>query len=271
MKKTCFYFIVIISTFLFAQCSDDEDPVPTDVISEVSIFDIGNSNDASDIYVRMGIKSASPALEIRIVIVKKAEANSINEADLLQIPEENYQTYMLDGKTFSVTQPLNAGLKDFGGLGLQQGVDYAVKFIIVSSGKAKLADASGTIMLQNIHPLEGSYSGTWNDNIYTDFGITSRLNASSIDGRLSGPFFYTSTFNSCCGGTDDGDITIILSGNTVTEFRYDQDLKDFMGGCPGSYAGSGTLLDPITFQINFSGNDCEGPHTGGRILLTRRP
>ena len=122
-------------------------------------------------------------------------------------------------------------------------------------------------------PVHGDYTGTWNDNLYTDFPISTRLDDRGND-MYGGPFFYSQqgAFIPCCMDTDDnGNISFEVSGDSILKFRYNQQLEFFQGGCPGLYQGSGTI-DTINgiINIDFTGEDCEGMHTGGRMYLQRR-
>ena len=118
--------------------------------------------------------------------------------------------------------------------------------------------------------LEGNYTGTWNDNIYTNFPISAILSNPS-GSNYSGPFFYSQngSFVPCCNDTENnGTISFTISGDSILNFRYNQNLEFFMGGCPGVYTGKGTISG-TTLNIDFSGNDCEGEHTGGKIVLRK--
>ena len=148
--------------------------------------------------------------------------------------------------------------------------DVPYQVFSINEEERVLSGASKRFTLTEVGPLSGKYSGTWDDNIYTAFGISASI--SGTEDSYSGPFYYSNSqpnFTPCCGGSDDGNISFKISGNTLSEFAYAQNLPNFMGGCPGSYSGSGSIEDGITLVIDFTGNDCEGPHTGGKIRLDR--
>ncbi|MCB0688332.1 MAG: hypothetical protein KDC53_17460 [Saprospiraceae bacterium] len=121
------------------------------------------------------------------------------------------------------------------------------------------------------HFLDGRYTGTWNDNRYSNFPISATLGVNGE--KLKGPFYYSGSFSSCCGGSNDGQISIELGSDGITlgAFVYDQFLESFQGqNCPGTYTGSCTLNSFSTLEISFTGNDCEGDHTGGKIVLSKQ-
>ena len=118
--------------------------------------------------------------------------------------------------------------------------------------------------------LEGNYIGTWDDNIYTNFPISTIL-TQNPSGGYTGPFFYSQlgSFTPCCNDAENnGTISFDVEGDSILNFRYNQRLEFFMGGCPGLYTGKGILIG-TTLNISFTGNDCEGEHTGGRIVLRK--
>ncbi|NNF34469.1 MAG: hypothetical protein HKN68_10195 [Saprospiraceae bacterium] len=119
--------------------------------------------------------------------------------------------------------------------------------------------------------IDGDYTGTWDDNIYTSFPISAKISESRKD-FYSGPFFYSQngSFVPCCMDTgDNGSISFEVKGDSIINFQYDQDLQFYMGGCPGLYKGSGTINSNGWLLIDFTGDDCDGTHVGGKIVLRK--
>ena len=119
--------------------------------------------------------------------------------------------------------------------------------------------------------IEGDYTGTWDDNIYTSFPISARITEQRPN-HYGGPFFYSQngSFVPCCQDPDDnGSIIFEVKGDSILNFVYDQDLQFYMGGCPGTYNGSGIINQQGWLLIDFSGDDCDGTHTGGKIVLRK--
>lgn len=121
-----------------------------------------------------------------------------------------------------------------------------------------------------VFEVEGDYIGTWDDNFYSGFPISTKLSKRGTD-LYAGPFFYSSVgpYLPCCNDSgDNGRISFEISGDSVINFRYIQDLQFYMGGCPGNYIGSGLWDDELgLLTINFTGDDCDGSHMDGVILL----
>lgn len=119
--------------------------------------------------------------------------------------------------------------------------------------------------------IAGDYTGTWDDNIYTSFPISAKLTEGRIN-FFSGPFFYSQNgaFVPCCMDTgDNGRISFEVKEESILNFIYDQKLLFYMDGCPGKYTGSGVINSNGWLQIDFSGDDCDGIHTGGKIVLRK--
>ena len=119
--------------------------------------------------------------------------------------------------------------------------------------------------------VEGDYTGTWDDNLYTNFPISAKINKIR-EGLFRGPFFYSQngSFTPCCSDAENnGHITFEVEGDSILNFNYDQSLQFYMGGCPGKYTGSGIINSNGWLLIDFGGEDCDGIHTGGKIVLRK--
>lgn len=260
--------ITIITTVLVSCKSDDQSIFDLTTISQFSTRDIGDSNNASDILVEFTIENIANLTELRLVLVKSDEISQFDPATALSLNADNYQTVeaIVNKEEYSIR--LVSELKDFNGQNVVNGFDYAVKLILITNDDLQIAEKFDVVSLSSVPYLQGKYIGTWDDNIYTAFGISADLKFTP--GKLSGPFYYTGNFTACCGGQDDGGISVeIVNDSIIDSFRYDQVLITFMNGCNGTYKGDGEIRNYTNLHINFSGDDCEGPHTGGRIVLRK--
>lgn len=124
---------------------------------------------------------------------------------------------------------------------------------------------------ENEITLEGDYIGTWNSNTdmditYTDFGISAKfVFENTAKTSLKGEFFATTSFSSCCdSGDNDGTMFLDLDGDSISAFSFNDIITD----CTGTFSGSGSITskNPYTLQIEFTGNDCDGNHTGQLIF-----
>lgn len=114
--------------------------------------------------------------------------------------------------------------------------------------------------------LEGDYTGTWNsttdlDITYTDFPISAKFVFGNVaKTRLNGEFFARSSST----GDNDGTMVIVLDGDNISSFSFNDTLID----CTGTFSGSGSITskNPFTLQIDFTGEDCDGNHVGQLIF-----
>ncbi|MGE0590067.1 MAG: hypothetical protein AB7O48_15925 [Cyclobacteriaceae bacterium] len=255
-----------IITYLVG-CSE-EDTFPVGAIEEAAVFDIGNVGDASDIYVSLKTAASSSPLEIRVTLIKSSDVEFLREIELNSLDDTMFKTFTHNGGEANLGLQLNPEMRDLLGNAIEPNLDYEVRFVLISNGEARFATTMTTFILKDQSPLIGRYRGLWSDNIYTNFGISADLKPLA-ENSVSGSFYYSREFKPCCGGSDDGIVTLTATEQSSIQFIYDQNLLTFMGGCPGQYTGSGEIVDFVKLEINFSGNDCEGPHTGGKIVLNR--
>lgn len=271
MRKIYFYFLVFFAVCIsICGCnSNEESPLDLVIISEIEARDIGDSGSSSDIFVSVSVENPENLTELRIVIIRLNELSVFDDDAASSLGPDRYQVIQTFASISDYSSRMDTGLKDSNGAEIINGVEYTVKILLVNGNEIRIANAQDNVPLSDEPYLQGKYVGSWDDNIYSNFGISADLTYSS--GRLSGPFYYTGTFDSCCGGNDDGSIIMeIEEDGTIRNFRYNQVLIEFMGGCTGTYSGEGNIENYTELHIDFSGSDCEGPHTGGKIVLRKR-
>ena len=118
---------------------------------------------------------------------------------------------------------------------------------------------------KNLVITEGDYVGRWvstADVQSFNVAISAKISEAS-SGKFSGQFFISSNFTSCCNsGADDGTITFNVSEDKISSFIWD----DVIPNCEGTFTGEGTIIGEDSFRIDFTGNDCDGDHTGSLTL-----
>lgn len=263
--KPAFYSAAIIALVCFTlSCgSDDSGGGFTDQITFLELFDVGNAENASDIYVRFDAANGIANSEVRLFVLTTSEASSADPATLAELPATAYASHNYTG--ISTALQLSANQTTVSGATITNGVAYQLIVYFVDGNL--FSQPSEAFTLTDAGPLAGRYTGLWNDNIYSDFAISAVITQTGNNYR--GAFYYSGSFTPCCGGDDDGTIIFQVDGNNIPEFQYDQDLPEFMGGCPGLYDGSGRINSVTSFSVNFEGEDCEGPHTNGTIRFNR--
>lgn len=116
--------------------------------------------------------------------------------------------------------------------------------------------------------LGGKYTGGWTSTTqYTSFSsypISIDLVLSADKTKMSGDFYATGNFTSCCNsGASDGKIVLAMDGDIITDFSYD----DIIPNCMGRFYGSGVIIKANgNLIIDFTGTDCDGDHVGQLVF-----
>jgi len=118
--------------------------------------------------------------------------------------------------------------------------------------------------------LDGKYTGSWSSitptATFTSVPISAILVLSGPT-NLSGDFFVSSSFVSCCNsGSNDGTINMVIDEKVITSFTYTDNVKD----CTGFISGQGIIKDDGSFLITFTGRDCDGQHSDGVLILSKK-
>ncbi len=259
--------LVTIFILLLASCGDDSDSSGgisfSDNFSFLKIFDVGNELSGGDIYITMRVANVSTT-SIRVFIIENGSANSLTTEQINEFGPSIYTSMARNG--VEVKGTLGNIQTTASGSAITNGVSY--QLMAYSTEDNQFSNPSAPFTLSDQGELKGDYVGTWDDNFYSNFAITASIDGAG--GQYSGDFYYTGNFTACCGAATDGDISFQVNDiGQISGFEYNQNLITYMNGCPGYYTGQGQLEDELTLVINFSGEDCDGVHTGGIMRLTR--
>lgn len=117
---------------------------------------------------------------------------------------------------------------------------------------------------------EGKYPGGWTSTTestsFTDYPVSGIFRYANPDQtRMSGEFFATGNFKSCCDKEDDGKMTFDIEDDSIKNFYFDDKIVD----CTGVFRGSGKIAANGDLVIDFTGNDCDGNHVGTLTFYKR--
>ncbi len=249
-------------------CNDDGEDEISDLISKIVAFDVGNEQSGNDI--RIGFDLTAPELTEFWIVVNRDESQLSIGAIKALADDQVHQASVDQNEARSIK--LSSVTKDTDGAALRNNQVYTLQIYTPQNNKVTIP--SDPFTLQDAGIYDGDYVGTWSDNLYTNFGISAQLVSSG--NLVRGAFFYSNNFTSCCNGSNDGGISFTIDGSQVLDFKYNQQIANFVGvsgqtfgNCPGQYFGEGTIANDILLDISYEGEDCEGPHTGGKIRLRR--
>ena len=263
--------ICAFSLWLIPACSSEDEPeiVANPIsLSAFSAIDIGNGESSVDIRVKFAFNEGVDA--IQLFIVPASSASNLTKDQLLAIPNGSFlevQGVTATKKEYDFQLP---ELSDMNGNALKNDVPYSAVLLYETAGENYIAERKASITLTDGSPILGRYVGTWNDNLFSNVSVSFWLNEQN-GSRVSGHFYISSNFQPAYGGEDnDGTITVLLAedGTNSFTFRYNQDLPEYMGGCPGVYTGEGEFA-ALNVSISFVGEDCDGLHEDGSIRVER--
>lgn len=269
--KFFIYSFLCVLLFTITSCEEDALPVlqSSNLVSGIKVIDYNNNGNASDIVLLFKVENPGEAEQVQIFLSKSPDLSTIDRALVDNLAPASLMSVDLSGEDYDISLP--AGLTDIDGNPIESNTEYILGFLLVSNGEKFLNEEFGQTSLINQHFLNGDYQGTWRDQLYSEFVVSAKIRLSLSGGRAGGEFFYRANFESCCEGTDDGSISFTLKEDgSLEDFRYLQEVVNFNGGpCDGTYTGSGEVKDYTTLVFEFTGEDCEGPHGEGQLILKK--
>lgn len=264
--KTYIHFLFFIGLILAFGCGSEEVNLSSDEVFAIRVLDIGNNHNTDDFLVRFKTNNPANIKELRVFIIDPAEFPDFTSSKAAQLPTSSYEVIREIDVDNQIT--LSPNINDVNGNKIEKDIDYFLGFVVLIEDEVLLNTQIAEAKFTDGHFLDGNFTGTWDDNLYSNFSISTNLTFAGS--TLSGPFWYSPSFTSCCGGQDDGSILLNLDGDNITNFTYNQKLVSFMGGaCDGTYTGNGKIENFVELLIDFEGDDCEGKHTGGKIRLVK--
>lgn len=269
MKKLLFnnLNLFFILAFLFVACEKDELEVPSNVISNIRSLDIDNADNPSDLVVFFELQPGDLSVsEVRLVLIKQTENSLFNIQEGRELSNERYASVAANGNNLEVR--LSVSQKDFKGNNIERGINYTIRFLIVTDDNILLDARGEQVSLTDEHYLEGKVSGTWNDQQLSNWGISAELSYNKNTRTLSGPFFFRADFLPFGLNATDGTIKIVLGQNQdITTFTLNTLIDEGTGdSCEGTWTGSGKIEDYTTLNIEFTGIDCDGEWSGNLVL-----
>ncbi len=260
-----------IALFFVFSCSEEEPAVVIDPIEveSFSAVDIGNAVSSEDIHV--DITFSEGVDEIRLVIIPSSSLNSAMPDEIRNAPAGSFMELDVISSSRKEYNARFTDITDINGAAIVNDVAYSIAIVFTKDEETFVSEEFANITLTDDSPILGKYVGSWNDNLFTNIDVSFILESQNGN-RVTGPFFISTNFRPAWGGEEnDGTITIDLNeeGSNEIIFRYNQDLPDYMGGCPGLYVGEGSFSS-MRINISFTGDDCDGFHENGSIRVDRQ-
>ncbi len=279
MKTKATIVILLTVTQFLTRCSTDEGLAVPDIVENIAAVDVSNDESSTDIYFKIVLNSLEID-EIRLLVVPLEDFDNIDSERLRDLDTDRYvainprvEFQNSNTEIFNYRAQMES-IRDVNGNEISNGRPYAIGVLLQNSSRFLLSAEFADIELTDVNPLIGKYRGHWSDNLYNKYPNSMEIVSGGAE-TLTGVYYYTSQYKPCCNGAqagaeNDGRITLVINAETkeIVKFTFNQVLLTFQGGCNGHYTGSGTF-DKTSLLINFTGRDCEGPHTDGVIVMNR--
>jgi len=271
------YSIFLILASLFCtSCNPDDGFIPKRV-TEVNAFDLDNNGNVSDIRVDFIVTDNLNVTEYRIMVIPANSSNSFDQNVAVSISNDSYFEETPIPFTSEYTIPrLPSTLLDVNGALITNGVEYVVVILVVEIVEGtvnyQLSEFSRPYTLLN----RGIYSGVY--EVVTDVIQQIRVDSAIIvlvNDKYTGSIFGFTLTGSTCNISefiDMGAISLKISGNTVSEFIWEEKYAQGAGdGCAirsRTTTGEGVLLEELTIVLD---RDIPiGGSTGVDNLVLRR-
>ncbi|MFY0687490.1 MAG: hypothetical protein JXQ90_10010 [Cyclobacteriaceae bacterium] len=261
--------LVIASLLVTVFACKEELIIPLPDVQKLGVVDLGNSESSEDIFIRFNLSFSMESVRIAIVpanldfnveVASALSENQYMEVEIESTPAVEVRTFLTD-------------IVDVKGNSISHFEQYKIHVFFVEQGQVLVPNEYEEIELREVSPFVGDYKGTWDDNLHTGVGVSAKIKfeASNI---ISGDFFATPDFEpyggaASEGAVNDGGIKIVVDGNgNIEHFEYNQVMLTYKGGCPGKYTGTGKY-SALAFEVDYTGEDCDGIHEGGKLILFR--
>ncbi len=241
------------------------DPPPTLPYSISHVYDIGNSNNASDMRVEVLLSSSADIAqwaEVRLVIAKSSVP--FTEAQISGLSDANSVVIPLSQETRTVVHPDTAKDADGDTIGNDQPYDLHLAAIGISG--APVLSKATKLTLEDKPVFAGNYLGTWED--LGPPGPGKYPMSMRIDVNYAAQMFYTGNYKPYGRGVQDATATFTVDQGTCT-LAVNQFIAKYIGGgqftngagggCPATQTLSCKIVDEvgIVFDV-FNWADCDG-------------
>jgi len=179
-----------------------------------------------------------------MMVIPESDFASAAQLDISNVSSSSFQ--QVSANRLDTQLRLSSSLLDINGDGLTLDKPYVLAFVVVKDNLEMINVSVGNFQLQDKNILLGKYVGGWNDNHFGDTRFSVNLNLEN--NGVSGPFYFLETFKSCCGGSDDGELKLVMQDDGTVTLRYSQELGTYRGvsPCNGVYTGEGRLQNNST-------------------------
>ena len=158
------YFLTIWSIFLLSSCSDKDETTLIQKLNKISVFDVGNEGNSTDIRVRFSLIQLSEIEEMRIIVIPANIAEEFSKRDAFILPEDSYKSLPFGSDNYS--ERLSIQL-DVNGNTIIESKEYVIKILMLGDRFNQLSIINSNVFtLNQVGIYNGVYfgnnnTGTW--------------------------------------------------------------------------------------------------------------
>jgi len=270
MKTIKIISLIVGLCVVFSSCKDDN-PLTFDIVEELSVYDLGNNGNASDIRVDFKVKDNLNVTEYRIMVIPANVSSSFNEGIAMSIPETSYQEVNPERLKFEYSiKRLAADVLDVNGGPIRNDLEYVIAVFVFGNSTYQLARFSTPVTLLDQGIYNGRYFNGWEHECLVKDGSTYYYEVPPtasviIDFTADGDDYYGLFVCVGCGNNNQRRDTMrfTVTGTTISNYSWIWSRQPCYtsycnenGFCAIYEYGEGTVIDDLTLKMNYTNEDC---------------
>jgi len=248
------FWILVLTLFLIG-CSDKDKPL-VQRINEITVYDVGNAGNSSDIRIKFGIEIIADISDLRILVIPFDLSDSYTKNQALELSSDSYHSIGQPSSGLSYSLRLSS-ISDVEGNSVNNNKEYIIKILMVGEGFNQLSlIGSNQILLVNKGVLEGYYEGCPEEcglvNFCTQLGRT-LSNGIFADILSTGANTYQGTIGYKveipCDELIISHVTFQTSGDSIVKFQLSDSWFTHPSEGLGWNEGKGIVIGDLYFEV----------------------
>ena len=277
MKK---FWAAFTSVLAMMSCGEEITPLTPDLVTEITIYDLGNADNASDLRVDWSVRDNLNVLEYRIFLVPPNSRSAMDVGTAEALAPESYVDIVPESFSdkYSIGS-LPADLLDVNGDLIRNGQPYEVAILVYSIGDSQLSLYSNSITLREQSIYAGRYfigqdvdCRLFNGNVERFADPASGWLYVDLIGEDNAYRGLVTCIPENCPATlrTQGSIEFTVDGISIPEYIWNwpnqpcpsdfipglEDICEASDSCPLRYTGSGLIEDDLMIEVTVGGLDC---------------
>lgn len=234
---------------LFFSCSNGSDEDKETPLTNITITDVSENENASDIQLSFVQPIYKNVASYNVYIIP---SDSIADSEPQELISSSINYESVSSENFNTLIRLAEATSDSYGNSIKNFIEYQilVSIIFEDTEQFSYSEFSNKLTLVNKVQIEKRWTGSLATSLFLNgFPINTdlKLNKNKLTGKV---WFSNST-----AGTHHATISMEISGKKLLNIYMNQ-----ITACGGSFSGSGTISSS-SISMETPGKDCDGTHT----------